>query len=122
MRFAILCNLESWYLKDLQRAAAGQHELTPIAFRQLCGGLESGMATVSAGFDLSPFDAILVRTMSAGSLEQVVFRMDVLGRLEAAGKPFKVVMTACMRKLLVILNTLAKNNCHWNPKLTPQHS
>jgi transposase len=38
-------------------------------------------------------------------------------RLEAAGKPFKVVLTACMRKLLVILNTMLKNNLPWNPKL-----
>ena len=37
-------------------------------------------------------------------------------RLEAAGKPFKVVITACMRKLLVILNTLVKNNTPWNPE------
>lgn len=35
-------------------------------------------------------------------------------RLEAAGKPFKVVMVACMRKLLVILNTILKNNSAWN--------
>lgn len=40
-------------------------------------------------------------------------------RLEAAGKPFKVVLTACMRKLLVILNTMVKNNLPWNPKLHP---
>ena len=40
-------------------------------------------------------------------------------RLEAAGKPFKVVLTACMRKLLVILNTMVKNNLPWNPKLQP---
>jgi transposase len=30
-------------------------------------------------------------------------------------KPFKVIITACMRKLLVILNTMLKNNTHWNP-------
>jgi transposase len=40
-------------------------------------------------------------------------------RLEASGKPFKVVITACMRKLLVILNTMLKNNLPWNPKLQP---
>jgi transposase len=34
-------------------------------------------------------------------------------RLEAAGKPFKVVITACMRKLLIILNTLLKTNTPW---------
>lgn len=38
-------------------------------------------------------------------------------RLEAAGKPFKVVMVACMRKLLVILNTMLKNNSTWNSHL-----
>jgi ribosomal protein S6--L-glutamate ligase len=32
-------------------------------------------------------DRVLVRTMPPGSLEQVVFRMDVLLRLEAAGVP-----------------------------------
>jgi len=40
-------------------------------------------------------------------------------RLEAAGKPIKVVLTACMRKLLVILNSIVKNNLPWNPKLLP---
>ena len=34
-------------------------------------------------------------------------------RLAAAGKPFKVVMTACMRKLLTILNTMVRNNEPW---------
>jgi transposase len=37
-------------------------------------------------------------------------------RLAAAGKPFKVVMVACMRKLLVILNALLKNNAAWDAK------
>jgi transposase len=34
-------------------------------------------------------------------------------RLEAAGKPFKVVITACMRKLLIILNTILKDQSSW---------
>ena len=38
-------------------------------------------------------------------------------RLEQAGKPFKVLITACMRKLLVILNTLERNQTNWNPNL-----
>jgi transposase len=40
-------------------------------------------------------------------------------RLEATGKPFKVVLTACMRKLLVILNTMVQQNLPWNPNYTP---
>lgn len=34
-------------------------------------------------------------------------------RLGEQGKPFKVVMVACMHKLLVILNAMVKNNTHW---------
>ena len=34
-------------------------------------------------------------------------------RLAAQGKQYKVIMAACMRKLLVILNTMVKNNTHW---------
>jgi transposase len=40
-------------------------------------------------------------------------------RLEAEGKPFKVAITASMRKLLVILNTMVKNQTPWNPQTNP---
>ena len=36
-------------------------------------------------------------------------------RLASKGKKFKVAITACMRKMLVILNTLVRNNCLWSP-------
>jgi len=35
-------------------------------------------------------------------------------RLTAAGKPFKVMMTACMRKLLTTLNTMLATKTAWN--------
>jgi transposase len=38
-------------------------------------------------------------------------------RLTRAGKPFKVVMTACMRKLLTILNALLRHRTPWQPAL-----
>jgi len=38
-------------------------------------------------------------------------------RLEHQGKPFKVVLTACMRKLLTILNAMVKNGTPWNSAL-----
>lgn len=41
-------------------------------------------------------------------------------RLEKAGKPFKVMMTACMRKLLIILNTMIRNNATWSPTRNTQ--
>lgn len=42
-------------------------------------------------------------------------------RLVAAGKPKKVALTACIRKLLTILNTMLKNNEAWDP-LYHQHA
>jgi transposase len=36
-------------------------------------------------------------------------------RLLAAGKPKKLAMTACMRKLLVILNAMMRDRANWNP-------
>ncbi|MDW7772724.1 MAG: IS110 family transposase [Desulfobulbaceae bacterium] len=38
-------------------------------------------------------------------------------RLEKAGKPPKVIIVACMRKLLTIMNAMLKNNAPWNPKI-----
>lgn len=36
-------------------------------------------------------------------------------RLIAAGKPKKVALTACMRKLLIILNSMMRNSTPWAP-------
>lgn len=38
-------------------------------------------------------------------------------RLKKAGKQPKVVIVACMRKLLTIMNSMLKNNTPWNPKI-----
>ena len=39
-------------------------------------------------------------------------------RLRAAGKPAKVALTACMRKLLTILNAIARDGRPWQPAQT----
>ena len=39
-------------------------------------------------------------------------------RLIKAGKPTKVAQTACMHKLLTILNSMAKNGTKWQPNET----
>ena len=38
-------------------------------------------------------------------------------RLKKDGKPPKVVIVACMRKLLTIMNSMLKNNTPWNQKI-----
>jgi ribosomal protein S6--L-glutamate ligase len=82
MRFAILASGSGWHVRDLQRAATLLgHYAEPVDFRKVAAGV------AAAPEALAGFDAVLVRTMPPGSLEQVVFRMDVLHRLEARGVP-----------------------------------
>ena len=40
-------------------------------------------------------------------------------RLTAAGKPHKVAMAACMRKLITILNALVRDDLLWGQKISP---
>jgi ribosomal protein S6--L-glutamate ligase len=80
MRIALLSAGAGWHVHDVQRAAAScGHEAQPVDFRRVTAGV------AAAADPLAAFDAILVRTMPPGSLEQVVFRMDVLQRLETRG-------------------------------------
>jgi RimK family alpha-L-glutamate ligase len=82
MRIGILGAENGWHVKDLQRAGlALGHETISIDFRRIAADIPVGPN------GLSTFDRILVRTMPPGSLEQVIFRMDVLHRLEADGIP-----------------------------------
>jgi transposase len=39
-------------------------------------------------------------------------------RLTAAGKPGKVALTACMRKMLTILNAMVRTNTHWHKPIS----
>jgi transposase len=42
--------------------------------------------------------------------------MEMYQRLKAAGKPGKVVIVACMRKLLVVLNAMLRDQTHFQVK------
>jgi ribosomal protein S6--L-glutamate ligase len=80
MRIALLAGGDGWHVRDLMRAAAALgHEAHVLDFRRI----QAGVGIAADPF--AGFDAVLVRTMPPGSLEQVVFRMDVLQRLQARG-------------------------------------
>lgn len=57
--------------------------------------------------------ALYMAALSA-SIHNPVFKV-FRRRLEDAGKPFKVVMTACMHKLLGILNAMVVTGTPWSP-------
>jgi RimK family alpha-L-glutamate ligase len=82
MRFALLAGGDGWHVRDLIRAAGDLgHAAAAVDFRRAHAGVEC------AADSLAGFDGVLVRTMPPGSLEQVVFRMDLLHRLQGDGVP-----------------------------------
>ena len=40
-------------------------------------------------------------------------------RLKSRGKPHKVAMVACMRKMLTILNAMVRQSTPWTPETNP---
>jgi RimK family alpha-L-glutamate ligase len=85
VRVAILAAREGWHTAELRRALAARgHEGPVLAYEGLVGrlgaGAESGLT--SGGENLDAVAAVLPRIIPAGSLEQIIFRVDALHRLE----------------------------------------
>ena len=88
MRIIALSDKPGWHVDDLRRAAMSMgHSLVNCSWLALSGrvGCDAGAVVQTDNAVLDDADAIVVRTMPPGSLEQVVFRMDVLHRLESRG-------------------------------------
>lgn len=80
MRLALLAGGAGWHVRDLLRAATELgHAATTVDFRRV--------TAVAGAAAEAPPDAVIVRTMPPGSLEQVVFRMDWLHALQGRGVP-----------------------------------
>ena len=75
-------------------------------------GTMRGRRTVSGG--RARIRAVLYMGALVASRHNPVIR-SFYQRLLAAGKPKKLALTACMRKLLTILNGMVKSRQHWNP-------
>jgi len=60
--------------------------------------------------------ALYMPTINAVRFNPLVRKM--YDRLIQSGKPHKVAITACMRKLLTILNAIARDNTPWAYKIT----
>ncbi len=86
MKIAILGSASSWYVGDLRRAAGDVHSIVPVTYRHLTAQVDdAGVGLRSDATELRQFDALLVRSMPPGSLEQVIFRMNALANLADAG-------------------------------------
>ena len=87
MQIGVFGNQDSWYVSELCRIGEARgHHVSPLLFEQFRVAIEKDCVQFHCGdIDLTALDAVLVRTMPPGSLEQVVARMDMLAGLESAG-------------------------------------
>ncbi len=87
MRIGVLGNEGSWYVDQLCAAASKRgHEAISLRFAEVTASITNGITRLKIGeHEADTFDALLVRTMPPGSLEQVVLRMDLLSALAALG-------------------------------------
>jgi ribosomal protein S6--L-glutamate ligase len=87
MNLAILAAGTGWHARDLVRAAAQLgHRAEILDFRRVQASVGSEPRRLEdSPPGVAPAPAVIVRTMPPGSLEQVVFRMDILHRWQAAG-------------------------------------
>jgi len=89
VRIAILAARQGWHTEELCRALAERgHEGRVLPYEALVARLGgAGPALSAAGEDLGACAAVLARIIPAGSLEQVIFRVDALHALEGRGIP-----------------------------------
>lgn len=87
MKLAIVSSGKGWQSEELRDSALerGWHVefLSPKAFSLSLPDFTIG----NTASDVLGYDAFLVRSIPIGSLEQIVFRLDVLYLLEMLGKP-----------------------------------
>ena len=86
MRIGILGSRRGWHVEALRRALDSRGipaECFPIT--RLVARISDEPRVRIEGQILEDYDAVIVRSIPAGSLEQIIFRVDVLHRLEDLG-------------------------------------
>lgn len=88
MHFAILSAASGWHTDELERAFARLgHSARTLPVEALASRIGAGPRLSAGGVALDDADGVVVRIIPRGSLEQIVFRMDALHRLEQLGVP-----------------------------------
>jgi RimK family alpha-L-glutamate ligase len=96
VRIAILAARQGWHTAELYRALAARgHAGCVLPYEALVahlggtggGGAGGAPRFAATGEDLGACDAVLARIVPAGSLDQIIFRMDMLHALAERGVP-----------------------------------
>ena len=86
MKIAILGKQKTWYTRALQTAFKARGIEAPcFPVTRLVGSTGSKLRLSIGNESLEDYQAVLVRSIPGGSLEQIIYRMDALHRLENAG-------------------------------------
>ncbi len=86
MRIAVLAARTGWHTQELERAAAERgHQAVVLPYEGLVASIGPAPGLRSRSTELDGVDAVLARIIPSGSLEQIIFRVDALHRLEDRG-------------------------------------
>jgi RimK family alpha-L-glutamate ligase len=86
LHVAILAAREGWHTRELTRALEARgHTGTVVPYEGLVAAIGRGSGLRSRTTDLDRADAVLARIIPSGSLEQIIYRVDALHRLEERG-------------------------------------
>ena len=86
MQIVALAARAGWHTHELERAAAERgHQLTVLPYEGLVARIGPAPGLRSRNTELDYVDVVLARIIPAGSLEQIIFRVDALHRLEDRG-------------------------------------
>jgi len=86
MNVVILGAGSGWHTADLTRALEARgHRVQEAPIHALAARVGAAPRMAGGGIDLDAAEAVLVRIIPAGSLEQTIFRVDALHRLQRLG-------------------------------------
>jgi RimK family alpha-L-glutamate ligase len=86
MQFVVLAARLGWHTEELERAAAERgHQLEVLPYEGLVARIGPAPGLRSRKVELDSADCVLARIIPSGSLEQIIFRVDALHRLEDRG-------------------------------------
>jgi RimK family alpha-L-glutamate ligase len=86
VQLAVLAARAGWHTQELERAAAERgHRATILPYEGLVACIGPAPGLRSRTTELDNVDLVLARIIPSGSLEQIIFRVDALHRLEDRG-------------------------------------
>jgi RimK family alpha-L-glutamate ligase len=86
VNLAVLAARVGWHTRELERAAAERgHQVTVLPYEGLVAKIGPAPGLRSLQTELDGVDIVLARIIPSGTLEQIIFRVDALHRLEDRG-------------------------------------